>query len=128
MKAVTNGLLLWGTSMLFYGETGTVLVGSVELPSAVPIMGAGVAASIASDLAHNNIFPMISQDSKLANAESAITSLAVSGVTTAAVLKVATGMPNSNLPQAAVLGALIYGASDYIYSNIISKKKQGFLF
>jgi hypothetical protein len=128
MKGVTNGLILWGTSMLFYGETGTILVGSVEMPSAVPIIGAGFGASLLSDIAHGYFFPMVGQDDKMKNAQSAITGLGVAGLTTAGVLKLATNLPNENLPQAFVLGALIFGASDYIYQNILSKKKQGIFF
>jgi hypothetical protein len=128
MKAVTNGLLLWGTSMLFYGEIGQVELGGAMLPSAVPLIGSGFGASMLSDLAHQYFFPLISPDNKMANAESALTSLVVSGGSTAGILKLTTGMPNENLPQAFVLGALIFGASDYIYANILSKKQRGIFF
>lgn len=127
VKAALSGIGLWGLSAAVFGDSGTVNVMGNQVNSIIPIGLAGAGASVASDLGTSYLLPMLPQDDKMKNANTALADTLISGVAGAAILKGITNIPNNRLFTAFALSAAINDTVEYLYFNIIDKKQGGFL-
>lgn len=98
-------------SYFLLGETASVPVGGVNVPSPVLVGGACGAGSVAADLAHMYVLPNIPQNEKFVKMESAALGLAASGLGTYGVMRLSGA--TSGGPTAVAIGAASFLAADY---------------
>lgn len=120
--AVTGGLATAAAAFLIPGGTGSIA--GMSIPGSLGV-GLGCAAgSVAGDLAHKYVAPLIPQDMKYVNAESAAVSLG------AAVGGAYLGMSligDVPIMTPILIGGGSYLASDYLYSHVLNKSTGGFV-
>lgn len=112
-KAAVTGVITAVAAQAFFPQVERGQIFGMEVSPMLAVGIAGAASSVAADVAHEYVLPMIPGNAKYSNIESAALGVGVSGASTAYLLVGGPGGNDAFMPAFAV-GAASYVAGDYI--------------
>ena len=123
MVGAING---FGTSMLFGSGNINFLGG--QYSATIPYFVSGAGSSLAADLAHNYVFPLIPNNAKWGNLESAALGSSAAAAANVGIIALTTGLPRGSYIPVAIGGAVSYAAGSYINDYALKDNKGAYVF
>lgn len=123
LKAASSGVIAGVATKVLFGESGSINMLNMQVPTSV-VSGACVAAgSVASDLTSTMIIEKMNVPQNIKSAEELAVRAGTCGVASTAVLVGLAGVPSSNAIQAFALGAGSKLGGDYAYDTVLDPAK-----
>ena len=121
IKAGIAGLIgVSGSLAMGENFANTASLGPLNMTAPLMVSVATASASVVADVAHCYVLSNIPMDQKWNNLESAAIGVAVSGLGTVAVLKLA-GAANRSMLGGVALGGASFMGADYISSKVLKR-------
>ena len=114
-------------------SAGTMLVFPADISATVPIFGtnvpvmglsfaAGVAGSLAGDLAASILFPLVPFNERIKKGSTALVDGIISGAVECSILRIAAGVPMQNIPKLLGYSITHNMGNEWLWASIVSKE------
>ena len=124
-KPALSGVVAAVGASILYGESGSVLIGSIAVPVPLLLFGTTLAADFVGELAHNYILPQLPANEKWSTLEGAIISPIAAGAASVLLLGPILGvLDESQYMKLFALEAGSVMAGDYGFRNFVAPMIQ----